>query len=133
MKLTTTLKNVILEQVALDLIQRSIKEKRIVVMYYDGDEPGGRGLRKVEPVCLGRSKGNNLVLRAWDFEGASHRDYTKVRPLPSWRLFRVDKIKTYNLTDDIFTEPRPNYNFNGDNSMISVIINAKFDNASNAA
>jgi hypothetical protein len=31
-------------------------------------------------------------------------------------------------TGEIYNEPRPDYNFNGDKSMTSVIIVAKFDN-----
>ena len=34
----------------------------------------------------------------------------------------------YKPTGDTFDDPKPNYNFNGDRSMTSVLINAKFDN-----
>ena len=39
-------------------------------------------------------------------------------------------MTTYNLLDK-FYEMRPNYNPNGDKSMESVIVNAKFDNNDN--
>jgi len=68
-----------------------------------------------------------MVLRAWDTEGASHTASIGEKPLPGWRLFRVDKIFTYKNTMSTFNEPRPNYNPNGDNSMSSVILNAKFN------
>jgi predicted DNA-binding transcriptional regulator YafY len=126
MKLFGVFKELITEIASLDSIQDAIKNKKRVVIYYDGDEPGGRGLRLIEPVCLGRSKRNNLVLRAWDDEGASHRGYLGTRPMPGWRLFKVDKILSFKPTAEIFTTPRPNYNPNGDKSMTSVIINAKF-------
>ena len=42
-------------------------------------------------------------------------------------MFRLDKILTYALQGDKFTEVRPLYNPNGDNSMVRVIVNAKFD------
>jgi predicted DNA-binding transcriptional regulator YafY len=128
MKLTGSLKSLLIEAVNLDEVQRAIKNKQITIIYYDGDEPGGKGLRLIEPVCLGYSKANNLVLRAWDFEGSSHRAYLNELPLPSWRLFRLDKIFTFKPTQQKFTQPRPNYNFNGDKSMNRVIINAKFNN-----
>jgi hypothetical protein len=48
------------------------------------------------------------------------------KPLPSWRLFRVDKIITYKPTTETFNEVRPNYNPQGDKSMTRVIINAVF-------
>lgn len=126
MKLINTITSLITEIANISDIERSIKDKIIVQIYYDGDEPGGKGMRTVEPVCLGRSKSNNMVLRAWDTEGSSHTATTGEQPLPGWRLFRVDKIFTYKPTLDKFTEMRPGYNPNGDNSMSSVIVNTKF-------
>ena len=73
MKLFSVFKEIILETASIDAVQDAIKKRQVVIIYYDGDEPGGKGLRQLEPVCLGRSKRNNLVLRAWDEEGASHR------------------------------------------------------------
>lgn len=127
MKLYNTLKNLIVEVAAIDNIVDSIRNRKRVVIYYDGDEPGGRGLRVIEPVCYGYSKADNPVLRAWDYEGASHTAYLGEKPLPGWRLFRVDRITYYQPSADVFNEPRPNYNLNGDKSMSKVIINAKFD------
>lgn len=127
MKLVGSLKTLITEIASLNDIQKSIRDKQITIIYYDGDEPGGKGLRRIEPVCVGYSKAGNLVLRAWDEEGASHTARIGDQPLPSWRLFRVDKILTYKPTLDKFTSPRPGYNFNGDKSMTRVILNAKFD------
>jgi hypothetical protein len=68
------------------------------------------------------------VLRAWDNEGSSHTAYTGEQPLPGWRLFRLDKILSHKPTGEVYSEPKPGYNFNGDKSMVSVIINAKFGN-----
>ena len=128
MKLYNVYKNLILEVASVDEIVNSIKQKRRVIVYYDGDEPGGKGLRIIEPVCYGYSKAGNPVLRAWDVEGSSHRAYLGEKPLPSWRLFRVDKIINYKPTMERFNEPRPNYNPRGDKSMTRVIVNAVFDN-----
>lgn len=128
MKLTNVFKGLLNEIASLDSIQDAIKKKQICIIYYDGDEPGGKGLRQIEPVCLGRSLRNNLVLRAWDAEGASHRGYLGTRPMPGWRLFRLDKILTFKETGENFNEPRPNFNFNGDKSLDDIIIIAQFDN-----
>ncbi len=68
------------------------------------------------------------MLRAWDYEGASHKGYLGVLPLPSWRMFRLDKILSFKPTTEKFDTPRPGYNFTGDKSMNRVIINSKFDN-----
>jgi predicted DNA-binding transcriptional regulator YafY len=128
MKLQESLKLVITEIASMDSIIDAIKNRQRVVIYYDGDEPGGRGVREIEPVCLGVSKSGNKVLRAWDNEGASHTAYKGEQPLPSWRLFRLDKILSNKPTGEVYNEIRPGYNLNGDKSMVSVIINAKFGN-----
>jgi predicted DNA-binding transcriptional regulator YafY len=128
MKLYNSLKSLILEIASVDSVTDSIKKRQVVSIYYTGDEPGGKGLRIIEPVCLGYSKAGNLVLRAWDTDGASHTAYLGEQPKPSWRLFRLDKIVMYKPTGGTFNEARPNYNLNGDKSMTSVLINAKFDN-----
>lgn len=126
MKLYNTFKSLILEVASVDEIIKAIKNKDKIIIYYDGDEPGGRGLREIEPVCFGYSKANNPVLRAWDNEGASHTAYKGEQPLPGWRLFRVDKILSFKPTGEKFTQMKPNYNPNGDDSMIKVIINTTF-------
>jgi predicted DNA-binding transcriptional regulator YafY len=126
MKLYNSLKTLILEVASLGAVRDSIAKRNKCVIYYIGDEPGGRGLREIEPVCLGYSKAGNLVLRAWDYQGASHTAYKGEQPLPGWRLFRLDKITMFRSTPETFNEPKPNYNPNGDKSMTKVIINAKF-------
>ena len=127
MKLYNSLKTLILEVASLGAVRDAISKKNKCIIYYTGDEPGGKGLREIEPVCLGYSKSGNLVLRAWDYEGASHTAYKGKQPLPGWRLFRLDKITMFRPTEDNFFDPRPNYNFNGDRSMTKVLINAQFD------
>ena len=126
MKLTKIAKSLILEVASIENIVDAIKKRQKIVIYYDGDEPGGRGLREIEPVCFGYSKSDNPVLRAWDSEGASHTGYKGEQPLPGWRLFRLDKILSLKPTGENFTEMKPNFNPNGDKSMTSVIIISKF-------
>jgi len=127
MKLYNTVKSLILEVASIDSIVDAIKKKNKVIIYYDGDEPGGRGLRQIEPVCFGYSKSDNPVLRAWDEQGSSHTAYKGEQPLPSWRLFRVDKILSFKPSGEKFNTSRPGYNKTGDKGMIRVIINANFD------
>lgn len=129
MKLTESLRGLLLEIASLETVQDAIKRRQVCIINYDGDEPGGKGIREIEPVALGKSKAGNLVMRGWDKEGASHTGYKGEQPLPGWRLFRLDKILSCKPTGEIYNTPRPNYNFNGDKSMTSVIIIAKFDNA----
>ena len=127
MKLLNSVKDIIVETRSLSDLVDAVKKRKRLIIYYDGDEPGGIGLREIEPVCIGHSKRNNKVLRAWDSEGSSHTAYKGEQPLPGWRLFRIDKILSVKPTGEIYNEPRPNYNLNGDRSMVSIIINAKFD------
>lgn len=127
MKLYNIAKSLILEVASIDSIVDAIKKKDKIIIYYDGDEPGGRGLREIEPVCFGYSKADNPVLRAWDLEGSSHTGYKGEQPLPGWRLFRVDKILSFRPSGEKFNDIRPGYNLAGDKGMINVIINAKFD------
>jgi predicted DNA-binding transcriptional regulator YafY len=133
MKLIKSLSGLITEVAALDQVQDSIRDKKVVVIYYDGDDNGGKGYRTIEPVCLGYSKKGNLVLRAWEVEGKSHSRDFKGNPIPGWRLFRLDKIFTYKPTMNNFVDMRPNYNPNGDKSMSRVILNATFGNEQNLA
>ena len=128
MKLQDSLKGLICEIASMEDIMKAIKHRHKIIIYYDGDEPGGRGIREIEPVCLGISKSGNKILRAWDMEGSSHTSYTGEQPLPGWRLFRLDKILSHKPTGEVYNEPKPGYNFNGDRSMARVFINAKFDN-----
>ena len=127
MKLYNSLKSLILEVASTESIVDAIKKRDVVVIYYDGDEPGGRGLRSIEPVCFGYSKSDNPIIRAWDIEGASHTNYKGEQPIPGWRIFRLDKILSFKPTGEKFDTPRPGYNTTGDKSMNRVIINAKFD------
>lgn len=127
MKLYNSFKSLIVEVASLNAILDAIKRRQRVVIYYDGDEPGGRGLREIEPVCLGYSKAKNQVLRAWDLEGSSHTAYKGEQPLPGWRLFRVDKILSFKPTGEIFDTIRPNFNPSGDKSMVNIIKIAQFN------
>ena len=132
MRLTESLRGLLLEIASIETLQDAVNGRKVCTIYYDGDEPGGRGIREVEPVALGKSKAGNLVMRGWDREGASHTGYKGEQPLPGWRLFRLDKILSMKPTGEVYNTPRPNYNFNGDKSMVSVITIAKFDNQQQA-
>ena len=91
MKLLNNLSKLILEAANLDVVQDSIRKKNVITINYDGKEYG-RGFRDIEPVCVGYSKKGELVLRAWERQGASHSNRVEGNPIPGWRLFRLDKI-----------------------------------------
>ena len=66
MKLLNNLKGLITEIAAISDITDAVKNKKVITIYYNGKDNGGKGYRTIEPVCLGFSKKNNLVLRAWE-------------------------------------------------------------------
>lgn len=127
MKLQNSLKRLILEIASIESVIDAIKNKRVMGTSYDGDEPGGKGQRLIEPVCVGVSKAGNRVVRAWEREGASHTATIGTQPLPGWRLFRLDKTFTFLPTSEVFNEMRPGFNPNGDKSMVSVEAIANFN------
>jgi len=126
MKLYNVIKQIILEK-SVDQITNSVRNRNLVTIYYDGEDNGGKGLRVIEPFCFGVSKAGNLVLRAWEREGASYTAQKGEQPLPGWRLFRYDRIGSFN-TDPTqsFNEVRPQYNPN-DKGMTEIKLCAKFD------
>ena len=44
MKLLGSLKSLITEAASIDDIKKSISQKQVCSIYYNGDEPGGKGL-----------------------------------------------------------------------------------------
>lgn len=127
MKLGGILKSLIVEIASKENIGDAIEKKKVVSIYYDGDEFGGRGLRTIEPVCLfvDRRSGNTNLC-AWDREGASHKVAVGDGFLPFWRLFRLDKILSWNPTGENFTEMRAGFNPTGDKRASKIIYLAKF-------
>jgi predicted DNA-binding transcriptional regulator YafY len=128
MKLYNTIKELIIEQVQQSKIVDAIKNKYVCELKYEDDTKLPRGTEKriIQPVALGKSKINNVVIRAYQTEGPSLKVNKKGVPLPDWRLFRVDRIKFFKpLQGETFTEP-PQYNPNGDKSMNRVDVNSKF-------
>ena len=127
MKLVNNLSELITEIAAISDMTDSIKKRNVVSIYYDGKDNGGKGYRVIEPVCLGFSKRDNMVLRAWEREGSSYSAKNDGNFLPGWRLFRVDRIGSYSVNPlENFTEPRPLYNPD-DKGMVGLKICAKFE------
>ena len=126
MNLYNTLKGLIIEVATRDELTKAINGRNLLSIYYAGDTTLNPGWRTVEPVALGLSRtksgSGNLVFRAWQEDGATDRPKT----MPGWRLFRTDRIRNFDNTHDVFDEVRPNYNPNGDKTMRTVYINAKF-------
>lgn len=91
-------------------ITKAIQDRRLLRFYY---EPG---LRTVEPHALGISADGNLLLRAYQIGGAS-----KSGEHANWKLFRIEKITSLEVTEERFAGARPGYNPN-DPAMKTKII-----------
>jgi len=133
MKLFNSLIEILSEQVSNSVIKDAITNKHACEIRYMDDEklPDGGKPRVIEPVAYGYSLQNNPVIRAYQTSGPSLKVNEKGIPLPDWRLFRVDRIKSMKPKkgDDslflTFSEP-PLYNPSGDNSMDRMMYNSKF-------
>jgi hypothetical protein len=92
------------------LITAAIKEKQVLRVSYPP------GLRLVEPHAFGWSTDRNLLLRAYQTEGASTSGEHEW-----WKLFRIDRADTIELAGVSFECPRPEYK-RGDRAMRGGII-----------
>ena len=114
----------ILEQeIQQDVLEKSIRDKEVIMMDYSADLDG---TRTIEPVCLGFSTNGQLVLRAWLRGGVSYTTSKGINPRPGWRLYRIDRITTYDPTGKSYFKKRKGYNPNGDKDMEEIIINTKY-------
>lgn len=125
MKLLESLRSIILrEAVSRDAISDAIRNKKVVTIYYAGDQTINKGYREVEIVAFGPHKvSGNVVVRAWQRRGASDTPENQ----PGWRLFRLDKITNISPTTETFETPRPYFNPTGDKHMSQVFEMATFD------
>lgn len=80
------------------VIASAITERRAIQLYY---EPG---LRIIEPHALGYGSSGQVLLRAFQTEGASASGEHV-----NWKLFRVDRIVRIETTGVCFDGPRPEY------------------------
>lgn len=74
------------------------------------------GERLVEPHAFGRSAAGDLLLRAYQVEGASASGEHE-----HWKLFRVDRIRDFGPDDTSSEAPRSGYK-RGDRAMKGGII-----------
>lgn len=84
-----------------EIITDAIRKRWVIRLRYPPGE------RLVEPHAFGISAENNLLLRAYQIEGASESD----EPV-NWKLFRVDRIEQLEITKISFDASRPDYNPN---------------------
>lgn len=127
------LKQVLTEEVDPKDVNHAINnKKRVVIRYNDEGKKDGsgrsEGARFIEPYVYGYTKSGNPCFRAYQYNGSSFRG------VPKWKLFRLDRVISWEEMNSHFTvEPRENgwnaelYNRNGDESMSSVENQVHFD------
>jgi len=93
-----------------DLIARAISERRVLEVDYSA------GLRYVEPHAIGYSSAGDVLIRAYQTEGASESGEHRW-----WKLFRLDRCRSVTLSELVFGGPRPEYK-RGDKRMPGGII-----------
>lgn len=109
------------------LIIDAINNKKIIALYYMGDKETAPGWRSgIIPVCFGTKntkKGSFKYIRAWQTAGKT------LSQVPEWKLFRVDRIRNWNVSSSKKADTVPDSRFNksGDKFMDRIIVMAKFD------
>lgn len=96
---------------------------------YVDTEKKNSGGRLIQPYAYGLTKSGKPCVRAFQVSGNS------LRGTPKWKLFLVERIKSWKNTDMKFIEPpkeqgyfnAPDYNSNGDLGMSTVIQQVKFN------
>lgn len=95
----------------------AIKKRHEVDITY-GNSANGR--RRIQPVVYGTSAKGNPMIRAYQPYGDTESQ------VPSWKLFRLDKITDWKtLTDKTFGEP-PAYDKN-DDKFANIYVAAQFE------
>jgi predicted DNA-binding transcriptional regulator YafY len=94
----------------IELLKSAIGSRQRVRLFY---EPGGR---IIEPHTLGYGSSGQILLRAFQVEGASAS-----REHQNWKLFRLDRIENADLDPTAFSGPREGYR-RGDSHMKGGII-----------
>ena len=122
------LKNVLTESVTPNEVNAAIDDKVQVIINYSDEENRAPNKRLIEPYAYGMTKGGNAVLRAYQYDGDTFRGK------PKWKMFRLDRIQSWQPTEQHFNaSPKErgwqaeNYNDQGDNSMATVFNQVKFD------
>ena len=94
----------------LTAITNAIASRSRLTINYDP------GVRIIEPHAVGYSNDGNILLRAYQTEGASASGEHA-----HWKLFRLDRMAAANDNGGSFDGPRPDYK-KGDKAMKGGII-----------
>lgn len=111
----------------MEKLEDAINNKFVCTIYYKGEKKGIvlDGFRTIEPYAVGVSRAGNTVVRAWMSKGISKTGKLNRKLVPGWRLYRIDRITTLNVTLQKFLVPHKGYNPK-DMNMTEVMFSAQF-------
>jgi len=135
MKLLENILNKLLlkESVSVNDVEDAINNhKRVIINYRSKGEDSNTGARVVEVYAYGLTKAGNPCIRCFQPMG----DTTS--RVPSWKLFRLDRISAWKPTRQTFSRPADffykglgEFNPNGDETMSVVYKIAQFNDNNN--
>lgn len=121
------LQSVLNESVSSSEVNDAIDKKYQVIINYRDEKSRAVDKRLIEPYAYGISKGGNEVFRAYQYEGDTFRGK------PKWKLFRLDRVESWNPTGKHFNQEPRDRGWKGemynalDKSMQTVLNYVKFD------
>lgn len=108
------------ESVSGDQVIDAIDKRVGVLITYDGENNNHHGVRYIEPYVYGSTMQNNPAIRAYQYYGDTKKG------APKWKLFRLDRIESWEPTDNTFElEPKARgwaaQAFNGNDKLLPTI------------
>lgn len=127
LSLYNTYKKAILEDANAGDVSDAIDNKRRVNIYYDPPDSEAKGKRTIDPYVYGLTINGNPAIRAFQVFGETGTE------VPSWKLFRLDRITRWEPTKYVFRKPIseidpsiPAFNEYGDDKLQTIYKIAKF-------
>lgn len=116
------LQNILNESIDQNSVENAIANKQVIMMAYN-DESGTPRTNKrwTEPYALVRMPSGDLAIRAFQYSGDTKRG------IPHWKLFKLDRIVSWQPTTSKFTVSRDGYNSIGD-KQYQVLKQVSFNN-----
>lgn len=126
------LQNILNESIDQNSVANAIQNKRVVMFTYNDEKPNPHiGKRWVEPYALVDMDGHGkLAIRGYEYTGDSRRGLPPTGTPTNWRLFRLDRITSWQPTTSKFTIDRAGYNKLGDKQYL-VICQVQMDDNDN--
>lgn len=119
--------DVLNESVSSYDVNDAINNRYQVIINYRDEDSHAVEKRLIEPYTYGLSKAGNEVFRAYQYEGDTFRGK------PKWKLFRLDRVESWNPTKQHFNQQPSDRGWkaehfkSNDGSMPTVLNFVKFD------